>query len=155
MNDANLHLAGLLKSTAEVVMSEFREELEQTEFADIRPTHGCIFRFVGDEGMRLTRLAELANLTKQSVGEIVDDLTELGYVERASDPDDRRAKLIRLTERGIRAQRLGHEISARIEARLSDRYGADRVAALRALLEEIVAAEAPGAVPELAGSIQP
>src|SRR2546430_13380949 len=85
-------LAGLLDLTAESLLVEFRKELEATEYADIRPTHGCVFRFVrADEGMRLTDLARFAGMTKQSVGEMVDDLVERGYVERVPDPEDGRA----------------------------------------------------------------
>ena len=91
-------------------------------------------------------------MTKQSVGEIVDDLVERGYVERIPDPDDRRAKLICLTERGEAAQAVGFALFAKIEERWAERYGAERIAGLRELLEEIVAAEAPFAVPELASS---
>jgi DNA-binding MarR family transcriptional regulator len=88
-------------------------------------------------------------MTKQSIGEIVDDLASLGYVKRIPDPDDRRAKLICLTEKGEQAQRVGYRLFGEIERRWADRYGADRVAALRALLEEIVGAEVPDLVPEL------
>ena len=36
------------------MLAEFRAELDETEFTDVRPTHGCVFRFVRDDGMRLT-----------------------------------------------------------------------------------------------------
>jgi DNA-binding MarR family transcriptional regulator len=147
---AKIPLTGLLDAALEAMLSEFRGDLEQTEFTDLRPTHGCVFRFVRDEGMRLTRLADLAGMTKQSVGEIVDDLAEHGYVERVPDPADRRAKLIRLTGRGTEAQRTGFGLLAQIEARWTERYGPDRIAQLREALELIVATEAPDAVPELA-----
>lgn len=99
--------------------------------------------------MRLTELAALAGITKQSAGELVDDLFDLGYVERMPDPADRRAKLIRLTKRGKEAQGIGFGLFAELEKRWAERYGARRFAQLRALLEEIAAAEAPAAVPEL------
>ena len=143
-------LPGLLEIVSEVMMNEFREELEEAGYADIRPTHGCVFRFLGEEGMRLTELATRAGMTKQSVGEIVDDLGELGYVERVPDPDDRRAKLIRLTVRGREAQRTGFAIFATLEERWAERHGADRLAELRETLEAIAATEAPDTVPELA-----
>jgi DNA-binding MarR family transcriptional regulator len=143
-------LPGLLDIASEAFFAEFRSELEQTEFGDIRPTHGCVFRFVQDEGLRLTDLAERAKLTKQSVGEIVDDLVERGYAQRIPDPDDKRAKLICLTERGEAAQARGRELFAKVEKRWAERYGAERIGPLRELLEEIVAAEAPLAVPEIA-----
>jgi DNA-binding MarR family transcriptional regulator len=143
-------LTGLLDVAKTAMLEEFEQELSAHGYGDIRPTHGCVFRFVQDEGMRLTRLAELAGITKQSTGELVDDLVKLGYVERVPDPDDRRAKLIRLTEHGREAQRLGFGLIAELERRWAERFGAERMAALREMLEKIAAEKAPEAVPELA-----
>lgn len=143
-------LPGLLDIASEALFAEFRTELEQSEFGDIRPTHGCVFRFVGGEGLRLTDIAERAKLTKQSVGEIVDDLVERGYAQRIPDPDDKRAKLICLTARGETAQAHGRKLFAKVEKRWAERYGAERIAALREMLEEVAATEAPFAVPEIA-----
>ena len=84
--DTRTPLIGLLDAATEAVLGEFRREFEESGYDDIRPTHGCVFRFVRDDGMRLTELADLAGMTKQSVGEIVDDLVERGYVERVPDP---------------------------------------------------------------------
>jgi DNA-binding MarR family transcriptional regulator len=139
----------LLDVALEAMLAEFRVDLEGSEFGDIRPTHGCVFRFVKGEGMRLTRLAELASIAKQSAGEIVDDLVARGYAKRIPDPEDRRAKLICLTERGEEAQAFGFGLFAEVEKRWIDRYGRDRIAALRKTLEEIAANESPDAVPEL------
>lgn len=147
---ARIPITGLLDIAFDAMIAEFRGELEQTEFRDIRPTHGCVFRYVQGDGMRLTEIAERANMTKQSVGEIVDDLAARGYVKRIPDPDDRRAKLICLTERGEEAQAFGLRLFTRVEKRWAERYGQERIARLRELLEEIAATEAPFAVPELA-----
>ena len=100
--------------------------------------------------MRLTELATLAGMTKQSVGEIVDDLVDLGYVERIPDPADSRAKLICLTEQ----RRTRPSASASASSPRSSSAGPSATAptastGLRELLEEIAAAEAPTAVPEL------
>jgi DNA-binding MarR family transcriptional regulator len=141
-------LPGLLDMASEALFAEFRLDLVEAGYGDIRPTHGCVFRFVREEGMRLTELANFAGMTKQSIGEIVDDLADRGYVERFPDPADRRAKLIRLTEKGEQAQTMGLTLFARLDQRLADRYGADRLAGMRELLEEIAAAEAPTAVPQ-------
>jgi DNA-binding MarR family transcriptional regulator len=147
---AGIPLPGLLDIVSGAMFGEFRAGIEESEFGDIRPTHGCVFRYVQGEGLRLTDIAERADMTKQSVGEIVDDLVGRGYVQRIPDPEDRRAKLICLTERGEEAQAYGRRLFAKVEKRLGERYGAERIAALRELLEEIAAAEAPLAVPELA-----
>jgi DNA-binding MarR family transcriptional regulator len=143
-------MAGLFEIAKDAFFEDFRAELEQTEFADIRPTHGCVFRFVKGGGLRLTALAEMAGMTKQSVGEIVDDLEARGYVKRIPDPDDKRAKIICLTERGERAQATGLALFAKVEKQWAKRYGAERIAQVRELLEEVAANEAPAAAAELA-----
>jgi DNA-binding MarR family transcriptional regulator len=149
-NDFWIPMAGLFEIAKDAFFEDFREELEQTEFRDLRPTHGCVFRFVRGPGMRLTGLAEMAGMTKQSIGEIVDDLVARGYVKRIPDPEDKRAKLICLTERGERAQATGLALFGKVEKQWAERYGTKRIAQLRELLEEIAANEAPAAAPELA-----
>ena len=134
----------------EALFAEFRQELVETGYGDIRPTHGCVFRFIQEEPLRLTELATLAGMTKQSIGEVIDNLVELGYAKRVPDPHDRRAKLICLTARGEEAQKVGLSLFAKVEQRWAERYGPERFAQLRELLEEIAIAESPDAVPELA-----
>ncbi|HYJ22475.1 MAG TPA: MarR family winged helix-turn-helix transcriptional regulator [Solirubrobacterales bacterium] len=143
-------LPGLMEVVEEALFAEFREELEESGYGDIRPTHGCVFRFIREEPLRLTELATLAGMTKQSIGEVIDNLVALGYAKRVPDPQDRRAKLICLTERGEEAQKIGLTLFTKVEQRWAERYGPERFAQLRALLEEIAIAEAPDAVPELA-----
>jgi DNA-binding MarR family transcriptional regulator len=141
---------GLLDAATEAYLEQFRRELEESGYADLRPTHGCVFRFVREDGMRLTELATHADMTKQSVGELVDDLVDLGYVQRVPDPEDRRAKLICLTEKGIQAQRVGFGLIDEIEDRWAERFGSERIGDLREILEQIVMDFAPHAAPELA-----
>jgi DNA-binding MarR family transcriptional regulator len=139
-------LPALMELASAAMYVDFRKHLDDTPYTDIRPTHGCVFRFVRGEGMRLTELASRAGLTKQSVGEIVDDLTRRGYIERFPDPTDKRAKLIRLTEKGLDAQRIGFASFEKLEAEWAETFGAERIAALRSLLEEIAMAKSPDAV---------
>jgi DNA-binding MarR family transcriptional regulator len=62
-----------------------------------------VFQRVAPNGSRLTDLADQAQMTKQSAGVLVDQLERLGYVRRAPDPADGRARLIVIEERGRRA----------------------------------------------------
>jgi DNA-binding MarR family transcriptional regulator len=124
-----------------VAFDDFCVDLERrvadTPYSDIRVTHGCVFGNIDPEGTRLTELAAGARMTKQSVGEVTSDLEQRGYVERVPDPSDGRAKIIRLTERGRAAQALGVGLIDEIEQEWAERFGAERVAALREALEAI------------------
>jgi DNA-binding MarR family transcriptional regulator len=126
--------------------AEVAKRVEAAGIRDIRPGHGCVFGNIEPEGSRLTDLAERAGMTKQSVGEVASDLERRGYVERVPDPSDGRAKIIRLTPRGREVQAIGRRLIADVERDWAERYGEERVAALREALEAITA-ERLGAVP--------
>lgn len=139
-------LIRLLDNAFDAFAEEMTRRVAETPYSDVRITHGCVFGNIQPEGSRLTYLAERADMTKQSVGEVTTELERLGYVERVPDPNDGRAKIIRLTERGRAAQSLGLGIIEEIEQEWAEHYGAERVAALRDALEAITA-ERLGAVP--------
>ena len=119
--------------------AEVMRRLATTNYSDIRPAHGCVFGNVDPDGTRLTDLADRAHMTKQSVGEVVTDLQQRGYVERVPHPNDGRAKIIRLTARGREAQALGWTIIDDIEREWTERFGTERIAALREALEAVTA----------------
>jgi DNA-binding MarR family transcriptional regulator len=124
-----------------VAFDDFCDDLERrvadTPYSDIRVAHGCVFGNIDPEGTRLTELAARARMTKQSVGEVTSDLEQRGYVERVPDPSDGRANIIRLTARGRAAQALGVGLIDEIEQEWAERFGAERVTALREALEAI------------------
>jgi len=137
----------LLFTAADGLVAELSARLAAAGFDDIRGAHGCVFGNIAPEGMRLTELAERAGMTKQAVGEAVSDLERLGYAERLPDPADGRAKIIRLTERGAIAQRAGFQVIGELEREWRERFGAERVDELRAMLLELTGAS------ELAGAV--
>jgi DNA-binding MarR family transcriptional regulator len=128
------NLGVLLRDPALAMNELVSERLAERGFADIRPAHGTIGQNIRDGGSRVTELAQFAQLTKPTVVYLVNDLERLGYVERVPDPDDGRAKLIRLTERGARAQEAAREIVAQIEHDWSRLLGKGDFATLRELL---------------------
>ena len=126
-----------MRDLADAAAEELQARLAELGHDVIRPAHGCVFRFIERDGARLTDLAARSRLTKQAVGEVVAELERTGYVERAPDPDDGRAKIIRLTDKGEEAQRAAFGVFEEMEARWVERYGEERVAVMRELLEEL------------------
>ena len=86
------------------LLREFRAEIADPRygagFADIRDPHLQIFGNIRVGGIRLTELANRAQLSLAATSELVNDLTAMGYLARRPDPVDGRAKLIDLTTRG-------------------------------------------------------
>ena len=106
----------------------------------MRPPHGNVFQFLDDDGTRVSVLAERAQVTKQSMAELVAHLERHGYVERTPDPGDRRAKLVRATPRGTELYALAREFVAETETEWERRLGKAKLRQLRQLLEELNAA---------------
>jgi DNA-binding MarR family transcriptional regulator len=106
-------------------------------FADVRSAHDCVFHFLEPGGVRLRELADRAGMTPQSIGEHVDELERLGYVERVPDPGDRRAKLIRPTARGAAIMRAAWSGLRDIEREWTEAVGTRRLGELRRALEAI------------------
>ena len=127
----------LLRDPALAINEIVVERLAELGFDNFRTAHGTIGQHIADAGSRVTELAELAQVSKPTVVYLVNDLERLGYVERVPDPSDGRAKLVRLTERGARAQRAGTEIVHQIERDWSMLLGARDFAALHDLLQRL------------------
>jgi DNA-binding MarR family transcriptional regulator len=104
----------------------------------VRPAHTALFPHLDFDGIRLTDLATKAGVTKQAVGQLVDDLAALGMVERVPDPNDRRAKLIRFSRRGYGALMHGLGVLRALEARLAAAVGARRMRDLHETLKLII-----------------
>jgi DNA-binding MarR family transcriptional regulator len=135
-------LPALLMEVKAAAVQRVFARLREEGFSDLREGHGCVFGFIDlEHGSRLTDLAENAGLTKQAVGEAVAELERLGYVERVPDPNDGRAKIIRLTTRGLDGCLTGRRLFAEIEQEWADELGEDLVAGLREAAERIATAE--------------
>ena len=131
------HLGALLRDPALAINELVSETLAERGFEHVNPAHGALAQHISDHGSRVTELAALAQVSKPTVVYLVDDLERLGYVERVPDPSDGRAKLVRLTERGLRAQDEARAIVAGIERDWSALVGERHFAALRAELARL------------------
>jgi len=133
-------LGALLRLPYQRLLVRLYGRLAESGFADIRPAHSSVFRNIQPGGSRVTDLADRAQLTKQSMAYLVTYLEEKGYVNLSPDPEDGRAKLVCLTERGHAFMDAALDLSKRIELELAETMGTAGVERLRELLAE--AAEA-------------
>lgn len=104
-----------------------------------KPKHSAVFAQIDPEGSRLTDLARRANITPQAMGELVDELQELGYLTREPDPTDRRAKLIVLTPKGRAAIEAGKQTIVGLETRITEILGEKGHETLREMLGKLLA----------------
>lgn len=111
--------------------------LAEAGYTDVRPSHDCVFRHLTAEGTRLRDLAAASQMTPPAIGEHVDELERLGYVERVPDPSDRRAKLIRPTARGAAFMQAAYGALIEIEREWRKALGAQALTELRDGLAQV------------------
>lgn len=94
-----------------------------------------VFPYLDADGTRPAELARRLGITRQSAQTLIRSLEHKGQIELVDDPDDGRAKKVRLTAAGRRSVPVALETFARLESELSGRIGARNVAQLRRALE--------------------
>jgi DNA-binding MarR family transcriptional regulator len=120
------------------VQDELYRRLAAAGYRDLRPRHGIVLAYLDDQGSRATELAALSGRHKQIIGRTVDELEALGYVRRAPDPADRRAKLVVPTSRGRAVMRRSDQVMDDIGARGAQAVGTDAYAQFRRTLQRLI-----------------
>jgi DNA-binding MarR family transcriptional regulator len=112
----------------------------------VRAAHTALFPHLDFEGIRLTDLAARVGVTKQAVGQLVDDLVALGMVERIADRSDKRAKRVRFSRRGHAALMHGLGVLRELEDTLAATIGRRRMREFHETLKLLIAALERGGV---------
>ena len=130
-------LANLLLTAFRSLDGEIEQGLRDRGIADLRPSQATALLLVDRSGTRLTTLAERAGVTKQAMMQMVDDLQSMGCLRRVPDPSDARAKMVRLTAKGLRHRAASRKALQSVESRARRRLGPRRYDGLRSTLVEI------------------
>ena len=91
----------------------------------IGAAHIHITRHLALQGSRLTELAARAGMSKQAMGDLVDQCEAWGLVRREADPLDRRARRIVFTDTGLLWLEAFRLAVARAEAEFRTQVGQD------------------------------
>jgi len=110
----------------------------QQGYADIRPVHGAVLRNLSLDGTRLTVLSTRAGVTHRAMAKLVDNVADMGLVQRCPDPSDARATLITYTPRGIQLLQRSSTIIEGIYRTYSRVIGAESLRDLEAALYELL-----------------
>jgi DNA-binding MarR family transcriptional regulator len=105
---------------------------------EARASHTRLLPYIDAEGTRLTTLADRLGVTKQAIGQLVEELEGQGLLLREPDPDDGRAKRVKLTVRGKKAMHDGLVQMGLLEAVLGAALGEKRMIDLGATLMDAI-----------------
>ncbi|HEV8550835.1 MAG TPA: helix-turn-helix domain-containing protein [Polyangiaceae bacterium] len=128
----------LLGLAFQTFTDELRAHLADAGFDDLGSAYGYVFRALSDEELHLTELAARLGMTDPGAVKIVHEMEKRGYVERRPDPDDARAKRLRLAARGRAALAAARRFHAAFERRLAKATAPHQVETTRRTLELLV-----------------
>jgi len=129
--------AVLLREAYVVIERVVPLRLAERGHGAIRVAHGAVFQHLDEGGTTVSALAERAGMTKQAMSELTHYLEGHGYVRREPDPEDRRAKLVKLTDLGREVVAIVLGLVPEMEDRIIDALGKSRWRALRTDLRKI------------------
>jgi DNA-binding MarR family transcriptional regulator len=113
------------------ILAKSGESLDQ-------PSHQTLRLLLAWGAMRPTSLADELGVGASYVSKIVRRLESDGLVQRSTDPSDRRATLIRLTETGVEAARDVYALGDRMIAEVLDDWSPSDVRRYTDLTERFV-----------------
>jgi DNA-binding MarR family transcriptional regulator len=130
-------VGALLRRPAVMVRHEVMNDLRAAGFDDVLPAHLGVFQHPGPDGQRPGVLAMRTRASKQAMNHLLHQLETSGYIVREAHPDDRRTRVVRLTERGWAAQSVIQQTMARLEQDWYQALGEDVYDGLARALERL------------------
>ena len=134
-------LSRLLLEAFRAVDAEVGSALADRGSPELSPGHAAALLLIDRRGTRLTELAARAGITKQAMMQVLDDLEAEGFVRRQADPRDARAKVVKLTAKGVRGRAEARRVISAVDARVRRNLGGRRYDAMREALESLAAPE--------------
>jgi DNA-binding MarR family transcriptional regulator len=123
-------VGALLRRPAVLVRHEVMTDLHKAGFHDVLPAHLGVFQHPGPDGQRPGVLALRTRASKQAMNHLLHQLEASGYITREAHPDDRRTRVVRLTDRGWAAHAVIQKTMTRIEREWSRALGEEVYAEL-------------------------
>jgi DNA-binding MarR family transcriptional regulator len=112
----------------------------QKRVPQAKMVHATLLPYVDFDGTRQTEIARRAGITKQAVGQLVDEMVAAGMLRRDPDPADGRAHLVRFTDEGLEQLLLGIDVLDAIELELGGDIGAMTLERIKRELTKLIPA---------------
>jgi MarR family transcriptional regulator, transcriptional regulator for hemolysin len=126
----------LLNQATFALSNEMASRLAEVELS---PRKYCVLSKALEEDLTQIRLAEASMLDKTTMVVTLDELEQAGLAERCASPEDRRARIVRVTPKGAAALAAGGQIVAQMQRELLATVPEESREAFVAALEQLVA----------------
>ena len=133
-------IAPAIAAASRAMIAAMMVKVASNGFDDMTPAFAHLIPLLDATGARPTVLAQRAGITKQAISQLVRELEARGYLEQVPDPTDTRAKIVRLTKRGIQLRAACMGVRQQLQEIALAALGKVRLTRLRNDLQEVAAA---------------
>ncbi|MEM9542127.1 MAG: MarR family winged helix-turn-helix transcriptional regulator [Cyanobacteria bacterium P01_E01_bin.42] len=130
----------VMKNVSRAYVKAIIASLSEEGFDELTPASVSLLARLTPDGSQTVDLARQVRRTKQATGKLVQALENQGYAERAPDPNDSRAQLVRPTDKGKKALAAGVGIRKKLAEDAMTVFGSEALEKLHddlTLLEDI------------------
>ena len=138
----NEHMAKLKTQLGQLLLRGFhwmdeglQRGLQAKGWPEITHAQSMLIIAVGEGINRPSDIAKYLGVSRQAVHQSLNEIVRLGIMEMSPDPNDGRAKVVRVSEAAMPIVKEARKINAGLEKALAKRIGAERVGILREILE--------------------
>jgi DNA-binding MarR family transcriptional regulator len=142
-----LFLARLLAMAFRSLIDDLHSRLAERGYDDVRPAFGFVLLEASRERSTIGDMARLMGNTKQAASKLVASVQERGYVSLNASTDDARAKVLKLTNRGVKLLQVVEEIYAELEHEWGKTLGKRALDTLKLDLERAIRERHGGDLP--------
>lgn len=93
----------------------------------LKMSHGQVLSLIGPSGGRIQQMVKIQEISKQAIGAIANDLQELGYISRRTDPNDSRQVVLDFTHQGLQLLKDSVASIRELEQEFSEVLGQSRM----------------------------
>jgi len=133
-------VAPAIGAASRAMIAAMMARLAKRGFDGMTPAFAGLIPLLDATGARPTVLAQKSGVTKQAMSQLVRELEVRGYVEQVPDPSDTRAKIVRLTKRGVALREGCLAVRGELQALAAETLGKAGLAQLRKDLAQLAAA---------------
>ena len=131
------NVAKRLDNVSDEYHIRLKQRLDNLGYEGLNLSFASILSRISFSGSRLVDIAEVNGMSKQAIGQLANEIEELGYIKRIPDPHDGRAKNLVFTELGQRLIQDSVEAVEEIEQEFAALIGEDKIAELNSILTEL------------------
>lgn len=126
----------LIRRAHQISQALFEEEAEEVGLTPSQMGALTVVRALGP--LDQIGLARAMGIDRSTAGLVLTNLGQHGYVNRVSDPDDRRRKLVTITDTGLEALRSVQPVALAVKERLLAIFTPEEADDLVRLLKKLV-----------------